>query len=316
MIDVEHISKNFGRISAVRDISFRVNSGEILGFLGPNGAGKTTTMRVLTGFYPPSSGTARVAGSDVFENSLAVRKKIGYLPENVPLYGDMIVEEYLRFVAEVKGVGRGKRLQSVGSAIDSCQLRSVEKRYIKKLSKGYRQRVGLAQALIGDPEVLILDEPTIGLDPKQINEIRNVIKSFAGQKTVILSTHILPEVSMTCQRVVIVNQGRVVAEDTPQNLSAQLSGANRIKMKIGGPVEEVVKTLQGCIGVTTVSPDDSDYLIVESSTDLRPQLAKTICAAGWDLYEMTPLTASLEDVFLKLVTKEEHKEEQEAANHE
>lgn len=312
MIEVEHISKNFGTVPAVRDISFRVNSGEILGFLGPNGAGKTTTMRVLTGFYPPSSGVARVAGLDVLENSMAVRRKIGYLPENVPLYGDMIVEDYLGFVAEVKNLSRHKRRQAVGLAMDTCQLQDVGRRYIKKLSKGYRQRVGLAQALIGDPEVLILDEPTIGLDPKQINDIRNVIKGFAGQKTVILSTHILPEVSMTCQRVVIVNQGRVVAEDTPQNLSAALSGADRVRMKVGGPLEEVQKKLLGLTGVKVVNVDGSGQMIVESSQDLRPVLAKSICDSGWDLLEMTPLTASLEDVFLKLVTKEE----QEAANHE
>ena len=208
MIEVDHISKSFGPVQAVRDVSFTVRAGEILGFLGPNGAGKTTTMRILTGFHPPSGGSARVCGLDVSEDSLAVRRKIGYLPENVPLYGDMTVSGYLKFVAEVKGVPRSRRKSDIGQALASCGLSTVESRLIKKLSKGYRQRVGLAQALIGDPEALILDEPTIGLDPRQIGEIRELIKSFAGRKTVILSSHILPEVALTCQRVVIVNQGR------------------------------------------------------------------------------------------------------------
>jgi ABC-2 type transport system ATP-binding protein len=306
MIEVDHLAKYYGPVQAVRDISFRVEKGEILGFLGPNGAGKTTTMRVLTGFYPPNQGSAKVAGLDVLENPLAVRKKIGYLPENVALYGDMPVDKYLWFVAEVKGVGRAKRAEQVGSAMDACQLNAMSKRYIKKLSKGYRQRVGLAQALIGDPEVLILDEPTIGLDPRQINEIRNLIKGFAGEKTVILSTHILPEVSMTCQRVVIVNQGMVVAEDTPENLSAQLSEADRVRMRVVGPRDEIKDALEKVPGVTGVAFGETDDLFfVDSKAEARPQMASTVCSSGWDLLEMTPQFASLEDVFLKLVTSEE-----------
>ena len=310
MIEVDHISKHFGTISAVRDISFNVNRGEILGFLGPNGAGKTTTMRILTGFYPPSTGSARVAGLDVVENSLEVRRKIGYLPENVPLYGEMTVGDYLKFVSEVKEVDRSKRRSAVEQAMETCQIKDMRHRFIRKLSKGYRQRVGLAQALIGDPEILILDEPTIGLDPRQIREIRNVIKSFAGEKTVILSTHILPEVSMTCQRVVIVNQGRVAAEDSPQNLSAAISGANLVRLRVGGPEEAVKARLSEVPGVTGVTGSDSVYL-VEAEETARPQLASVITHSGWDLFEMTPQSATLEDVFLNLMTTEE-----EAANDE
>lgn len=306
MIEVDHVAKHFGLIQAVQDVSFRVNKGEILGFLGPNGAGKTTTMRVLTGFYPPTSGSARVDGLDVFEKPMEIRKMIGYLPENVPLYGEMTVSGYLRFVAEVKRTPRSKRTESIGAAMEACQLNGVSNRYISKLSKGYRQRVGLAQALIGDPDVLILDEPTIGLDPKQINEIRKVIKGFAGRKTVILSTHILPEVSMTCDRVVIVNQGRVVAEDTPANLSTQLSGSDRIRLKASGPAAEISTSISSIAGVHNVSSGDEEGLFhVEAEQEARPEIAKVICNAGWDLFEMSPMTATLEEVFLNLVTTEQ-----------
>jgi ABC-2 type transport system ATP-binding protein len=217
----------------------------------------------------------------------------------------MRVSDYLRFVAELKGLPRSKRTNSVGEVVEACVLVDVADWYIKKLSKGYRQRVGLAQALIGDPEVLILDEPTIGLDPRQINEIRNLIRSFAGRKTMILSTHILPEVSMTCQRVVIINHGMVVAEDTPENLSTKLTGYHRVRLRVGGPEEEVRARLSDVSGVRQVVPDDScQALLVETETEVRPQLAAAICASGWDLFEMTPLTISLEDVFLNLVTSE------------
>jgi ABC-2 type transport system ATP-binding protein len=235
---------------------------------------------------------------------LAVRKKIGYLPENVPLYGEMTVAGYLNFVAEAKGVSRSRLKRSVGDVIDSCRLAPVENRYIKKISKGFRQRVGLAQALIGDPEVLILDEPTIGLDPRQINEMRSVIKDFAGEKTVILSTHILPEVSMTCHRVVIVNHGRVVAEDTPANLSAQLSGAASIRIQVGGPPDEVIGTLRTVDGVKTVTRIEDGVYSVEADSDIRSQLAAAVCGSGLDLYELTRTAATLEDVFLELVTSE------------
>ena len=306
MIEVEHISKSFGAIEAVRDVSFVTAPGEIMGFLGPNGAGKTTTMRILTGFFPPTSGTARVGGLDVFEDSLAVRRKIGYLPENVPLYGDLTVSELLRFVAEVKGVPRSGRTAAVGSAVEACRLKDVQNRLIKSLSKGYRQRTGLAQALIGDPEVLILDEPTIGLDPRQINEVRNIIKGFAGEKTVILSTHILPEVSITCQRVVIIKEGRVVAEDTPQNLSSQLTGSGRVRLRVGGPADAVKDKLESLAGVesVTVGPEEGVFE-VEAEAGSAPQMAEVVCSMGWDLYELTPHTASLEEVFLNVVTETE-----------
>lgn len=246
-----------------------------------------------------------MAGLDVVENTMEVRKKIGYLPENVPLYGDMTVLEYLLFVAEIKAVPRSKRIAEIGGAIEACKLETVQNRFIKKLSKGFRQRVGLAQALIGNPDILILDEPTIGLDPRQINEIRNLIKSFAGEKTVILSTHILPEVSMTCQRVVIINQGLVAAEDTPDNLSAGLSGLGRVKLRIFGPKDEIMSGLAQVEGVRQVGEDhEENVYLVEADAEARPRLAGRICEAGWDLYEMTPLTATLEDVFLEIVTTE------------
>ena len=306
MIEVQNVSKHFGAVQAVRDVSFRVEPGEILGFLGPNGAGKTTTMRVLTGFYPASSGKAKVKGLDVFEHSLEIRKKIGYLPENVPLYGEMTVRSYLRFVSEIKEVPRSRRAAEVDGAMEACRLESVRGRLIKKLSKGYRQRVGLAQALIGNPDILILDEPTIGLDPRQINEIRNLIKGFAGRKTVILSTHILPEVSMTCQRVVIINQGRVVAEDTPDALSAQLAGGDRVRVRIGGPEAGVLNALSALPGVRHIAPPDEDgRYVVETEGEAGPELARVICESGWDLFEMTPMTVTLEDVFLNLVTTED-----------
>jgi ABC-2 type transport system ATP-binding protein len=305
VIDVEHISKHFGPHRAVSDVSFHVERGEILGFLGPNGAGKTTTMRILSGLYPPSAGTAKVAGLDVFEHSLEVRKKIGYLPENVPLYGEMTVNGFLGFAAETKGVDRSRRTTEVGRAVETCGLESVAHRYIKKLSKGYRQRVGLAQALVGDPDVLILDEPTIGLDPRQINEIRSVIKGFAGRKTVILSTHILPEVSMTCGRVVIINQGRVVAEDTPANLQAGQAGVETIRVQAAAGAEELAALCLAVDGVSKAFPaGDDGAVVVEATRDVRPQLARSVIDAGLDLLEIARLTATLEDVFLNLITQE------------
>ncbi|MBW2623681.1 MAG: ABC transporter ATP-binding protein [Deltaproteobacteria bacterium] len=308
MIEVDHISKFFGSILAVQDISFQVGKGEILGFLGPNGAGKTTTMRMLTGFFPPTSGSARIAGLDVFEESLAIRKKIGYLPENVPLYSEMIVKDYLGFAAEVKGLDRGQRKRAVNKVIDSCGLEQVRKRSIKKISKGYRQRVGLAQALVGDPELLILDEPTIGLDPRQIAEIRKLIKGFAREKTVILSTHILPEVSMTCERVVIINNGRIVAEDTPEKLSSELAGGERVRMRSSGPPTDVETRLSQVEGAIRVNQEDDHgtFIVeVEPGEEVRSRLAAAVFKAGWDLYELVPLSVSLEDVFINLVTRED-----------
>jgi ABC-2 type transport system ATP-binding protein len=316
MIEVNNISKLFGQVMAVKDVSFEVADGETLGFLGPNGAGKTTTMRILAGFFPPTSGTVKIGGKDVFQESLAVRRMIGYLPENVPVYGDMPVSDYLSFVAEVKGLSRAARKKSVGEAVESCGLGSVEGRMIKKISKGFRQRVGLAQALVGDPRLLILDEPTIGLDPQQISEIRNLIRGFSGKKTIILSTHILPEVSMTCDRVAIIREGRVIAMGTPGELSAEMSGGSRLRLRTNGPVGEVKERLSKVAGVVGLDPGSAQagYIMkVERGDAVQARVAAAVVQSGWDLYELTPITASLEDVFLELVTRESGASEEEEA---
>ena len=311
MIQVEDLTKCYGLRTAIDNISFEVARGEILGFLGPNGAGKTTTMRVLTGFFPATSGRAVVAGFDVFEQPLEAKKRIGYLPENPPVYTEMTVDSYLRFVARIKGVASGEtegRLEYVKSR---CGLSEQGPRLIKHLSKGYRQRVGLAQALIHNPEVLILDEPTIGLDPKQIIEVRELIKSLGGDHTVILSTHILPEVSMTCERVVIINNGRVVAIDSPDNLTRQLSGGNRVEVELSGPVEKLTGLLEGVSGVTKVgmpvAVNGRFRVSIESDrqTEIRPQVARELVGAGFDLFAVQSEAMTLEEVFLKLTTEEE-----------
>src|SRR5438876_10116901 len=270
MIEVEHLTKNYGLVNAISDVSFSVAPGQIVGFLGPNGAGKSTTMRILACFMPASSGVARVAGHDVFRESMEVRRRIGYLPESVPLYTDMRVAAYLEFVAEVKGVSRAERRRRVADVMDRCMVADVQNRLIGKLSKGYRQRVGLAQAIVSDPEVLILDEPTIGLDPKQITEIRSLIKSLAGQHTVILSTHILPEVSMVCSSVVIINQGVIVAQGPIDSLVEQFFPTARVEVEIAGPspdaVREALGVIPGVVSVTDVPGSDGiGRYIVESS---------------------------------------------------
>lgn len=311
MIEAENLTKYYGMIPGIQDVSFSIKKGEIVGFLGPNGAGKTTTMRILAGFFPPSRGKAQVGGFDVFKDSLEVRKRIGYLPETNPIYTDMLVSEYLHFVSEIKGVPRKQRREKIKKVVDDCGIVEVEHRMIGKLSKGYRQRVGVAQALLNDPEVLILDEPTLGLDPKQIIEIRSLIKRLAGERTIILSTHILPEASMICQRVIIINEGRIVAEDTPQNLDAQLQKAARISVQVDGPHAEVIKALEKIKGVTQIIQQDkiSDEVfnyIIESDKDIdvRKQTASIIHQKGWGLLELKSLRMSLEDIFIKLVTEE------------
>jgi ABC-2 type transport system ATP-binding protein len=311
MIEVEQLSKTYGPIKAIEDVSFAVEKGEILGFLGPNGAGKSTTMRILTCFMPPTSGTARVAGYDIFKDSLQVRRRIGYVPENAPLYTDMPVVSFLKFVAEVKGLSRRDRLRQVGQVMDDCGVKDVQHRYIGKLSKGYRQRVALAQALLGNPDVLILDEPTIGLDPRQIIDIRQLIKGLAGQKTVILSTHILPEVSMTCQRVIIINRGRLVAVDTPENLTTKLQTSSRLLVRVEGPATDVVRALGAVSGVQTVKEDGSSpgqvvTCIIESKKDrdVRKDVAAAVVGQKWGLLELRPVDLTLEDVFVRLVTEE------------
>ena len=311
MIEVEGLTRFYGPKAAIEEVSFEVAKGEVVGFLGPNGAGKTTTMRILACFMPPTSGTARVAGFDIGKDSLEVRRRIGYLPESVPLYGDMTVRQYLTFAAEAKGVPRSERATRVTGVTERCLLADVLDRLIRNLSKGYRQRVGLAQALVGNPEVLILDEPTLGLDPKQIIEIRSLIRDMRGERTVILSTHILPEVSMVCQRVIILNEGRIVAVDTPENLNLRLQKSSRILLEVEGPEEEVRRTLAGVKGVLAVAPQEARdgrrrFLVeTEREQDLRKDLARAVTSNGWGLTELRPVDLTLEDIFIRLVTREQ-----------
>jgi ABC-2 type transport system ATP-binding protein len=311
MIEVEHLTKYYGPIAAIQDLSFRVEKGEILGFLGPNGAGKTTTMRILSGFMPATSGHAMVAGYDVFSQALEVRRRVGYLPENVPLYQEMTVQGYLRFVAEVKGIPSRQCAQKVNEVMEACGVRNMERRLVGSLSKGYRQRVGLAQALLNDPPVLILDEPTVGLDPKQIIDIRQLIKDLRHEHTVILSTHILPEVSMTCDRVVIISGGQVTAVDTPDNLTERAEQHRLMHLEVQGPEEAVLAHLQRLEGVLSVEKNGTNHggaptytLATTKARDMRAEVAQAIVHQGWQLLELRPLRLSLEEVFVQLVTEE------------
>src|SRR5262245_3351244 len=295
-------------------MSFQVNKGEILGFLGPNGAGKTTTMRIITGFMPPTDGMVKVDGFDVLDTPIDVRRRIGYLPENPPLYLEMSVVGYLRFVAKIKGVPKDKIEADVARVMERVNIADVKERIIAKLSKGYKQRVGLAQALLNDPPVLILDEPTIGLDPKQIHEVRQLIKDLAGNHTVVLSTHILPEVEQTCHRVIIINKGKIVAVDTPQNLRSQLQGAELVSLEVQGPASEITSKLKALPGVTNIrqvgESDGRHQFEVEGELrkDIRSDLARVIVQNGWGLYELHSATMSLEDIFIELTTAEEARE--------
>jgi ABC-2 type transport system ATP-binding protein len=307
VIEVQHISKRYGRVTAVDDVSFRVERGEILGFLGPNGAGKTTTMRILTGYMPATEGHATVAGYDIFTHPLEAKRRTGYLPETPPLYPDMTVREYLDFVSRIKGVPSAGRRERISNVMERTHVADMADRHCGKLSKGYRQRVGLAQALIHNPEVLILDEPTAGLDPKQIIETRDLIRSLAGDHTVVLSTHILPEVAQTCQRVVIINRGRVVAVDTPDNLTARLKGTETMFVQVDAGAEEPGPVLAGVPGVMRVTSADGHApgafeVESERGTDVRRDLARTIVNRGWGLLELRPMRMSLEDVFLQVTT--------------
>jgi ABC-2 type transport system ATP-binding protein len=311
VIEVEHLTKVYGARRAVDDISFKVEKGEILGFLGPNGAGKTTTMRILTCYMPATDGTARVAGYDVFEESFEVRKRIGYLPESPPLYPEMTVQSYLDFVAKIKGAQANKRKANVDEVMQKCNIGDVRNRIIAKLSKGYKQRVGLAQSLLNNPEVLILDEPTIGLDPRQIHEVRSLIKALAGEHTIVLSTHILPEVSMTCNRVIIINNGKLIAIDTPEGLANQVKGAERVSLLVDGPAEQVEARLRAIDGVTAVQISGASdgkptgYTVeCKLDTDIRRDLAAAVVSQGWGLLELRGVSVSLEDVFINLITKE------------
>jgi len=311
LIEVENLTKSYGPVTAVDHVSFTVKKGEILGFLGPNGAGKTTTMRILTGYIPATSGTARIAGFDVFEDSLEVRRHIGYLPENPPVYLDMSVGDYLDFVARIKNVPADKRAERVADALQKTNIVDKRTELIKRLSRGYKQRVGLAQALVHDPDVIILDEPTVGLDPKQIIEVRRLIKGLAGSHTIILSTHILPEVSMTCDRVVIINKGKIAAEDTPQNLTAQLKGGLKIRVDAQAPekpLQEALAKIPGAQRVQVEAAHANGHVVatIESAQgqDIRSQIAAMVVERGWPLYELRGVSLSLEDIFLQLTTDE------------
>jgi ABC-2 type transport system ATP-binding protein len=310
VIEVQHLTKRYGRVTAVEDVSFRVERGEILGFLGPNGAGKTTTMRILTGFMPATEGKAIVAGFDVFDQPIEAKRRTGYLPETPPLYPDMSVAEYMSFVAKIKGVPPADRRQRIKAVMERTRVSDVAGRLCSKLSKGYRQRVGLAQAIIHNPDVLILDEPTAGLDPKQIIETRELIKELAGDHTIILSTHILPEVSQTCQRVVIINKGHVVAVDTPDNLTSRLQGSETLYVQVDAEGADALTVLEGITGVTRVVESDRRATVagyeVESvhGHDVRRDLARTVVTSGWGLLELRPMRMSLEEIFLSLTTDE------------
>ena len=304
MIEVENLTKRYGRTTAVDGISFRVHKGEILGFLGPNGAGKTTTMRILTCYLPPTEGTARVAGYDVFEAPLEVKRRVGYIPETPPLYPDMDVGSFLDFCAKIKGVPARDRKARISDAIDKTRIGDVRSTLIGRLSKGYRQRVGLAQAILHNPDVLILDEPTAGLDPKQIIETRELIKGLGGEHTIVPSTHILPEVSMTCGRVVIINKGRVVAEDTPENLTHRLQGAATVRLEVrgeDGSLEAGLGAVPGVKAVRHLRPGVFE-VDAEGGRDVRADLARLVVGQGRDLVSLQQAGMSLEDIFLHLTT--------------
>lgn len=311
MISAENLTKYFEDKCAVKNVSFEVEKGEILGFLGPNAAGKTTTMRILTGYFPPTSGTAKVAGLDILENPLETRRKIGYLPENFPLYKDMKVTEFLDFVASIKGISHVDRKASIGNVLEKCGLTKEANNYIGRLSKGYCQRVGIAQALINNPDVLILDEPTVGLDPNQIIEIRNLIKGLAGKSTVILSSHILPEVSMTCQRVIIINKGEILTVDTPEHLSTNLQKNEKIYIEMEAPSEEeakkVVNEVKGVHKIESIEPiahREKVYGVnIEADIDyaVRKNLSESIIKANYSLYEMKIKQLTLEEIFIQMV---------------
>jgi ABC-2 type transport system ATP-binding protein len=310
MIQVENVTKDYGQFRAVDDISFTVEKGDIMGFLGPNGAGKTTVMRMLTCFFPPTKGRLMVAGFNCFEESLSVRKKIGYLPEKVPLYTDMMVSDYLGFVAGIKGM-RAKEIKGkVAQVMDDCALTDVSGKLISDISRGYRQRVGIAQALVNDPEVLILDEPTVGLDPQQIKEIRKLIKNLAGRHTVILSTHILPEVSMLCNRVVIINKGKVAAVDSLDNLTS--ASSDKTFVRIEGDQQAIRKELDKLDDIKSVDSKqresgEADGFIIAFDDEKRGRnsIHAMIAKNDWHLEEIRPVESNLEDVFIQLVTKED-----------
>jgi len=304
MIEVEHLTKKYGDLVAVKDLSFKVEEGQIWGLLGPNAAGKTTTMRILTGYLPATDGSASVAGHDVFEETNEVKKIIGYLPENVPLYPEMTVSSYLHFVAEIKQVPSSRRKEAVEKAVSVSSLEPVRNRLIRNISRGFRQRVGIAQALIHDPEVLILDEPTIGLDPAQIIEIRQLIKSLKRERTIMLSTHILAEVTQTCDGVVIINEGKLMASGTLADLSASLQEKDGVFLRLREGGADKAEQFSLIPGVENVTPRDGGFDIEWSKgTDVRDEITRIIVEKGWGLMEMRPLAMSIEELYLKVITR-------------
>jgi ABC-2 type transport system ATP-binding protein len=312
MIEVKNLTKFYGNFCAVDNISFNIEKGEIVGFLGPNGAGKTTTMRILTGYFPPTKGSVKIAGYDIIEYPYEAKKRIGYMPENVPLYNELRVATFLYFVAKVKQIPYTDMKKEVEKVIEECGLEDVRNVPIRRLSKGYRQRVGLAQALVGEPEILILDEPTIGLDPKQVVEVRQVIKNLSGRRTVILSTHILPEVQMICERVLVINKGKLVAMDTPENLSFSLGTRRKVYIEVEGKPELVKEKLLQIPNVINISVEPKDeksniytYLIESArDVDLRREISKCVVENNFSLLELRSITLSLEEVFMQLVREE------------
>lgn len=302
MIEVKDLTKKYGTNLAIDHLNFQVGKGEVVGFLGPNGAGKSTTMKIITGFMAPSSGFAKVAGFDVFESPLEVKKRIGYLPEIPPVYGDMFVVDYLKFVAELKGVEKNKINSQVSEALEKTNLTSVSNRIIQNLSKGFKQRVGIAQALVSNPEVLILDEPTVGLDPKQVAEIRQLILSLRGHHTIILSTHILSEVQATCERIIIINKGKIVAQDTLNNLAHLQKGVRKVHLRVKRSENKLVESLSAIQGVLKVNSEAKNNYIIETheSDEVIEDIARSVIQSQAGLLEISSAKADLEDIFLKL----------------
>jgi ABC-2 type transport system ATP-binding protein len=305
MIEVENLTKRYGNVTAVDAISFTAKHGQVTGFLGPNGAGKTTTMRMLTGFMPPTAGRAVVAGYDVFENSLEVRKRVGYLPENVPLYRDMTARGYLIYIGEIRGISRPG--QQADAVLERVGLSSRAHSRIRNLSKGMKQRVGLAQALIHDPEVLILDEPTIGLDPFQVLELRDLVRELGQDRTLLFSTHILSEAEQVCDNVVIINRGQIIAQGAPLELRAAMERGGRVLVRVDAPITEAEVLLSGLPGVAQVTAEMDGLLVTPQSPDVdpRPQIAKAVVEKGWNLIELRALAINLEDIFLEVTRLQE-----------
>ncbi len=306
MINLSGVTKNYGRLTAVDNISFNVEAGEVLGFLGPNGAGKTTTMRIIAGYTPPTEGEVRVGGFDVVEDPIQAKKQIGYLPENPPLYNEMTVRGYLEFVADLKDVPVRLKGERISFVMEKCGIEDVKGRLIGNLSKGYKQRIGIAQALVNDPKILILDEPTIGLDPKQIIEVRNLIKSLAGDRTIVLSTHLLPEVNMICTRVIIIHKGKIALEESLDRIAEEVLGARLLLLRIGrgdNNAKDIIGSLPHVSQVSEIS--NGEFRVsCEGSEDVSELIARTVVENGWGLRELRPYSRSLEEIFLKVISAE------------